>query len=702
MGSQTSVSSAATDSPESPDSSGAAGPAAPSGRRLRGPRRPRLLGALILGAWVLPILTQLTSTDPILLLAVVFGLGGLLRVGATVLDRLVITVALLIGFAITGGLVFSLWPWGLQPLAIGGVALTLLAIAYVWLDAAPPWRSWPRRVLGSDLALLLAAAAATYIAYGPSFSVRGHAADASTSLTGHRLAFAGLTTDQLRHFNLFDTIHRVGGYTFLKQGDAKSLIDPGMLAVYPPGQHFTYALFDIFLRSNVDPGNSTSEMLRYNVYVSLGFGFLVFSVAWGARWVAGPALTGWRRVFLVSAIAAFLSVGAYTAAIWSTWDSQVFGMALLALFTAISLRPPTGARTHIVLTAALLVAMILTYELFAPFVALEIVISAAVYRKRWLPHWKFVLAVAVVAVPAALSEYLAASAGGLNSAALAQSAGFTVPLSKRSLAIIAALCVIGFATRAARRRPSAIAGLAVTVLSGGAVLAFAAYQNQPLSTSYYLQKFILGWTVVALVTVGGAGHLLSRPRLPSRGVLGVALGCCALVAGIVATDSFWYGPIHFKEVGLKMKLGRHNTLAQVWRSGQYIYPVNESYVDFLHKQDLLGDDVPTLAVVNPVSTNNVSVTLMVGVLNHDVGLLNQQIYGLGTIPDVTDAGKDGAAWTSDELNSLAMLEQILATDPVPVRLIVDTDPLRQKLAAWSAGHPGKIGQLLYLPDMAQS
>jgi hypothetical protein len=696
VGSQTSVSSAAT------DSSDAAGPPDSPERRTRGPRRPLLLIYLILGAWILPILTQLTSTDPILLVAVVFGLGGLLRVGSTVLDRLVITVALLIGLAITGGLVFSLWPWGLQPVAVGGVALTLLAIAYVWLDAAPPWRSWPRRVLGSDLALLLAAAAATFIAYGPSFSVRGHSATASTSLTGHRLAYAGITSDQLRHFNLFDTIHRVGGFTFLKQGEAKNLVDPGMLSVYPPGQHYTYALFDIFLRSNVDPGDSTSEMLRYNVYVSLGFGFLVFCVAWGARWVAGPALTGWRRVFLVSAIAAFLSVGAYTAAVWSTWDSQVFGMALLALLTAISLRPPTGARTHIVLTAALFVAMILTYELFAPFVVLEIVISAVVYRKRWLPHWKFALVMAVFAAPAALSEYLAASAGGLNSAALAQSSGFTVPLSKQSLAIIAALCVVGFATRAARRRPSAIAGLAVTVLSGGAVLAFAAYQNQPLSTSYYLQKFILGWTVLALVSVGSVGHLLRRPKLPSHGVAGVALGCCALAAGIVATDSFWYGPIHFKEVNLKMELGRHNTLAQVWLSGEYIYPVNESYVDYLHKNKLLGDDVPTLAMINPVSTNNVSVTLLMGVLNHNVGLLNAQIYALGGIPDITDAGKDGAAWTSDELNSLAKLEQNIATTPVPVRVIVDTEPLRQKLAAWSADHPDKISQLLYLPGLAQS
>ena len=689
MGLQASVSSAAT---------GSAQPGPPPKRRVVLPRHPLLFVCLLLGAWVLPILTQSTSTDLLLLAVVVFGTGGLLRVGSTVLDRLVLTVALLIGLAITAGLVFSLWPWGLQPVAVGGVALTLLVVAYGWLGAAPPWRTWPRRVLGSDLALLLGFLAAAYIAYGPSWSVRGKS-DPATSLTGHRLAYAGLTSDRLRHFNLFDTIHRIGGYTFLKQGEAKGMIDPGMLAVYPPGQHYIYALLDIFARSNVDPGNSVAELSRYNIYTSLGFGFFVFCVAWAARWVAGPALTGWRRVFLVSAIGAFLSVGAYTAGIWSTWDPQVFGMALLAMLTAISLRPPTGVRTHIVMTAALFVALFLTYELYAPFAALAIVISALVYRRRWLPHWKFALVVAVFAAPAALSEYLAASRGGLNGAALSVSSGFTVPLTYQSLAIIALLCAAGFATRAARRRPSAIAGLAVTVLAGVAVLAYAAVQTQRLSDSYYFQKTVQGWAVLALVSIGSAGHLLSRPRLPSRRVAGAALGCCAFVLGIVATDSFWFGPVHFKQVGLTMKTGRVTTLAAVWLSGKYIYPVNESYVDYLLQHRLLGDGVPTLAVVNPVSTNNTSLTLMMGVLNHDVGTYATQIYGLGVIADLTDAGKNGAAWTSAEQKSLVQLEQNIETTPAPMRVIVDTDPLRQELAAWSQSHPGKISELLYLPDM---
>ena len=692
MGSQTSGASTATVS---------AVPSPSPDRRRAALRRPRLFACLFAGAWILPILTQLTSTDPLLLVVVVFGAGGLLRVGATVLDRLVITVALLVGLAIFGGLIFSLWPWGLEPVAVGGFALTLMVAAYGWLGTAPPWRTWPRRVLGSDLALLLVAGAGTYIAYRPSWSNNGDSGDPSqTDLTAHRLAYAGLTSDRSRHFSLFDTIHRIGGYTFLKQGEAKKLVDPGMLSIYPPGQHFVYALFDIFARSNVDPGDSVAEMNRYNLYVSIGFGLFVAAVAWSARWAAGPSLTGWRRVFLVSAIGSFLSVGAYTAAIFSTWDPQVFGMALLAILTALCLRPPTSARTHIVLLAALFVAVFLTYELFAPFAALAIVVSAVIYRGRWRPHWKFATAVAVVAIPAALSEYLAGSAQGLNSASTAQDTGFTVPLALHSLAIIAALCLVGFATRAARRRPSARAGLILTVLSGLAVVAFAIYQTQPLPTSYYYQKSVQGWAVVALVSVGSAGHLLSRPRLPARRFTGAVLGCCAMALGIAATDSYWYGPVVFTEIGLKMKPGKHTTLAAVWISGKYIYPVNEPYVTYLLQQGLLGDDVPTLAVVNPVTSNNTDLTLQIAVLNHDLGEFSTQIYGVGGVGDLTDAGANGAAWTSTEDHSLSVLEQDIESTTVPLQIITDTDPLRQALATWSQSHPGKIGKLVYLPAMA--
>ncbi|WP_034265530.1 hypothetical protein [Actinospica robiniae] len=668
-------------------------PARPPARRR--PGLPVVVG-LFAGAWVLPLLTHLTRSDLLLVFVIVFATGGLLRVGSTVLDRLMATLALVFSLAMTAGLIFSLWPWGLQPVAVGGTALTVLVAAYLWLGAPPPWRAWPRRVLGSDLVLVGGFLAASAIAYGPSWGQD----------SGGRLALAGITGDRLRHFNLFDTIHRVGGYTFLKQGPSKDMVDPGMLATYPPGQHFLYALGDIFLRSNVNPGGSTGELQRYNVWVSLGYGFFVLCVAWAARWAAGPSLAGWRRSFLVTAIAGWLSVATYTSAVWCTWDPQVLGMGLLGLLAAFCFRPPKDPRTHIVLVAALSVAICLTYELFAPFVAILAAVTAYIYRKRLLPHWKLLVVVAVLAVPAALSEYIAAVDAGLNSGATAQSIGFTIPFSTLALVVMVAACLIGFASRRARRRPSAWAGLLAVVLSGGAIIAFRIYQERTIgTTSYYYPKAEQAWAVLMLVASGTAGHLLRRPRLPQRGWAGLGVGAAAAVVAVVATGSYWYGPVEVSKPhttasnpGAVWKLRGGTNWASYWLSGEHS-PSYVAAMQNLLNWRLLGDGVPTLVVASDSQANNVNLSLLLATLNQDAGLLTDPINaGMSTTEGLASVGVDGQDWTPVLLNNLSQFEASLAASPVKLRVIVTNAPLRDKLNDWAAANPDKIS-VLYKPDI---
>ncbi len=648
-------------------------------------RDPRLIGGLFAAAWVLPVLTHLLRADALLIVVIVYGTGGLLRMGGTVVDRLMVTVGLLIGTAMLAGIPFSFWPFGLNPIAVGGTALTVLVALGVLLRRRP---RWPRRVLGSDLVLLGATAVGSFVAFGPSWFA-SH---------GHRLAFAALTGDRLRHFSLFDTIHRIGGYTFLLQGKARSMVDPGMLAIYPPGQHFTYALLDIFVTSRTDPGTPTSELMRYEVYTCLGYGFFVLCVAWGARWVAGPAIAGWRRTFMVSAISAFLCTGVMTTMIWCGWDPQIFGMGLLALLTACALRPPTDGRLHIVLTAALMIAIFLTYELFAPFAALIIVVSAVIYRKRWWPYWRFAAIAAVIAVPAAVSEILVAKASGLQSSQAALNVGFTVPMTKRSLAAILLLAVAGFAVKRARRRPSAQAALVSMLGCGAAVFAFWAYQHATIhTTTYYFEKAVQAWVVVALVGVGTAGHLLRRPKLPSRGLVGAALGCCALLAGIVATDSLYYGKLQFNYA--KMKPGRHTTWERVWMSGNNIIPSNRDAMSTLLARGVLGDGQPTLVVWEDHVLENVNLTLALATLNHDDGLLSNQIYALNSAPNLNSVGTSGE-WTATQQLALTTLENALLASPTKLRVIVGNSALAAQLEQWRAQHPDAgLKQVLLIPGL---
>jgi hypothetical protein len=646
----------------------------------------RKLAILTVAAWILVVVANALRTDIVVLLVIVYATGGLLRIGGTVVDRLMITVGLLAGTAIAAGVLFSLWPFGLDPRAVGGVALTVLVVLRTWTGRRV---RWPRRVLGSDAILLTAAAAGTYVAYGP----------ARLGKSTHQLAYAALTGDRLRHFSLFDTIHRVGGYTFLLQGKSRHLVDPGMIALYPPGQHYLYALFDIFLTSHTNPGNPVSELLRYNLYACAGYGFFVLCVAWAARWVAGPALAGWRRAVLTATIAVFLGTGVMTTAIWCGWDPQIFGMGLLALLAACAFRPPTGPRTYVLMLAALTVGVFLTYDLFAPFAAMIVVVSAVVYRDRWLPRRRFAAITAAVAIPIAAAEIVAAQLAGLHSAQAALTAGFTVAMTKESLAVLALLGVAGFAVRRARRRPSAVAALAGTVLCGGGVLAFWAYQHSTIgTTTYYYEKAVQAWVVVALVGVGTVGHLLRVPkiRVPERGLAGATVGCCALLAAVLATDSVAYGPLAFDYS--KMKPGSHTSWARVWMSGKYIYPVTQFALSELRGQHLLGDGKPTLVLWDDYAEGDVNLSLTLAVLNHDAGLISNPVYGLINVPNLATAG-EGGPWTAQQTASLQTLEQLIVASPVPLRVVVSSTPLAQRLNSWAAANPSSRISVLLLPNL---
>jgi hypothetical protein len=653
----------------------------------------RVIGLLIVAAWVLPVLAYLVRADALLIVLIVWGTGGLLRAGGTVLDRLMLTVALLIGTAITAGLVFSLWPFGLNPIAVGGTALTVLILLGTALRRRP---RWPRRVLGTDLALLGVMAVGAFVAYGPS----------RRPGTDVKLALAGITGDRLRHFSLFDTIHRLGGYPFLMQNQARHVVDPAMLVVYPPGMHFTYALLDVFITSRTSTGSPVDEMIRYNIYASLGYGFLVLCTAWGARWVAGPAMAGWRRAFLVAGIAAFLSAGVMTTVYWNGWDSQVFGMALLVLLAAVCLRPPTRPREHILVVTALCIAISMSYELFDPFAAVFVLLSLVIYRRRLIPHWRLLAGAVVVAVPAAASyifaEYMQ---NALQATQTLLVTSKTEAMTKESLAAVVVLAVAGFAVARARRRQIAVGALAGSVLCGLAVAAYWLYQKHAIAAgagnSYYFEKIVQAWVVLTLIGVGTAGHLLRLPRsapfrIPSRGVAGAVTGCVAIAAAVVLTGSVYYGKPQFNYA--EMKPGPHTTWERVWMSGDHINPGTADVLGYLNQRQMLGDGVPTLVIWSAGGQDNVDVSLQLADLNHAAGLYPDQIGGLGSSTGLSSAGESGP-WTAADDAALTALEKSIAAAPVPIRLVTANASLAGKLEQWRAAHPAVRLSVVLAPSL---
>ncbi|TWH69244.1 hypothetical protein [Micromonospora olivasterospora] len=97
--------------------------APPAAGRLA--RRPRLVGWLA-AAWLGPLLAYALGVAAVLPVVVLGLTAALLRGGRTLLDRLVLAGALLLGATCAAGLLFSAWPWGLHPVPVSGTALTVL------------------------------------------------------------------------------------------------------------------------------------------------------------------------------------------------------------------------------------------------------------------------------------------------------------------------------------------------------------------------------------------------------------------------------------------------------------------------------------------------------------------------------------------------------------------------------------------------
>src|SRR2546421_9279972 len=103
------------------------------------PRRPwRPVAVLVVLAWAVPGTTHLLGIDWLLPPLVLLATASLLRVGRTLLDRLMLALCLLLGGTCAAGLPLSVWPWRLQPRPGAILALTVLAVLAAVPRPPPP------------------------------------------------------------------------------------------------------------------------------------------------------------------------------------------------------------------------------------------------------------------------------------------------------------------------------------------------------------------------------------------------------------------------------------------------------------------------------------------------------------------------------------------------------------------------------------
>ncbi|WP_380588838.1 hypothetical protein [Streptacidiphilus monticola] len=455
---------------------------------------------------------------PVLLVLVLLGTAAAVRSGGVLLDRLVLAGLLLCGEVLLLGLLLSVWPWGLSvPLSCS----LLLTAAGLWWWAAGRRPELPLRFRPSDLLVL---GTGLFTARQLLRPLRG--------LTDvQQLAYDAQAPDAYVHYAVLDGIQRLHGYLFLHADAARTFVKTPTETAYPQGSHFLLAWIDLVLRDGrVETDALAGFTWLFHVQLLL-LALLSALVVWGARWVGGPRLRGWRTGAVCGLLAGLVTASPFVVLIRYGFYSEVLGLVVVAAAVALLVRPafPLPEQAAVVVAAGTAIAY--TYNVYLGLFGFAAVGLMLVERARIRPALRWWLPVVLLGAGLAALPTLIAVTTSLNVADQANAGGS--PASTQSLLLLVALGLLVPLTLlrpALRGVPAARSGLAVVLGGGLTLLAFAAWQlSTRHSLSYYFHKDATGTVVALLVLSGGAGWLL-RPAPVPRGRWGRVPGALAAVA----------------------------------------------------------------------------------------------------------------------------------------------------------------------------
>lgn len=501
----------------------------PAPRRWRGAAA--VLGALV-AAWLVPVATDALRLDWVLLPLALLATAALLRSGRTLLDRTVVALALLYSATCAFGLLFSVWPWRLQPVPIAGFGFTVLVLAYAATGRRP---RLPLRWRGADAAVLGGAAVTAGVALWPLLH---------RDLAG-RLALFMHVEDFSRHLMMFDAVRMSGGYMFLHRPVAEHLSGASGYTSYPHGSHFVTAVAENFLRSEATPGDALTWTSDYIWWHTAGYVAVCLAALWGLARLAGPAARPFVLLPLTALGTAYLALGDPIAIFDRGYPQELAALALVAVLVAVVCRPLARTREQLVVLGALLVGISFSYYLFLPVVTALAGAWLLVYRRRVRRYpWLALVAVALTALGVAVIPVQNVRATPPGQQLLF--GGQASPVDGGMLAALMLLAGAGLVLLIARRSVGARLGLAAAVLATVFVAAIRAYQLANHGQAYFSIKAAHLAMVITVVLLGSLAHA-GRPvprRAAGRAAMALAaaaLTVAPLVAFIGARETFTPG-----------------------------------------------------------------------------------------------------------------------------------------------------------------
>jgi hypothetical protein len=511
------------------------------------------------------------------------------------------------------------------------------------------------------------------------------------------LPYTSARQDFFNHYALYDAIHRIGGYSFMHPVPARHFVTTPNEYAYPSGAHFLYAVLDGFRISSSNPGNSVEEFLRYYQYEALGIGFLAMVVIWSARWVAGPALTGWRRALVCSVVGGMAVLGQMSALFWQGYDGEVIGLAFLAMLFALMVQPPARVREQILLAAALIVGVFYCYSLYFVYVGVIVVCAALVYRNRLLRHWRFAVVTALVAIPVAAVPFVMAQLHSFGTQGLFTQGGTTLRFSRALSLFFGVVAVAPLATPAGRRLPRWRVVAPVIVISTviATYTGYIGYQATGM-TRYYYEKMVEGTWTMSLVAFGAVGLFLKGALASPAGASGLAVSrrrhwlttefpasVAAFVLGVTAVSGF---PLVKVEWSPGPRPIQDASWAALWAGGSITAPYAHAlgmYGDHFR----FGDGQPTALLYSDSAEDNMHATMFLAVLNHDLGTMGfLGISGSDNLVSLKPPAK-GQELSDDAKNALVRLELWLRAHDPGFRVVIGDNYLAQLLTDWSNQNP---------------
>ncbi|MFF2142613.1 hypothetical protein [Kitasatospora sp. NPDC058190] len=463
---------------------------------------PVLAGAL-LASWLVPTALISAGLGFLVLPLLVLAVAAVMRVGGVLLDRLVAAALVIAGGVLVFGLVFSLWPWGIDPVPTSGVLFSVVALTG-WASRRAP--RLPLRFRPSDLLVVGTGYVMWHYLHKPLVG-KG---------PGWRLEFLTTSEDRLNHFSYFVGIEHVGGYDFLHQEAAKAYMMSGE-GVYPQGSHFLLAWIDSLFRSSADLGSTLDTMNRYLLYVLAAYALLGVALVWAARWIGGPRLRGWRTAAVCGTVAALVFSSNYTDLVTHGFDSTVIGLLMVALLTAFLVRPAMRTPDFLVLAGAGLITVTYVYNLFGAVAGIGLAAALLVHRRRLRrSRWLLYVLAGVVTLGLAALPSVVSVLSNLDVASTSNLGGPSVAADRTILVGGLLLALLAAAVPANRRTGTGQAHLAVVLGAGVVICGFAWWQMHTIGhVSYYFEKLAGTGVVIALVSIGAIGPLL-RATPPAR------------------------------------------------------------------------------------------------------------------------------------------------------------------------------------------